>query len=454
MACAAIGPCFQLRIENDVTVFRSGASLRTTTVVTTDTKRADLRELLPDKGNGEPSLVVLAPPSFVPSTPPAVRGGTPSASRAAWTRTREVEPGEAARDLTIHRRGRAQGAGNEATVRVDDYVLFQRVRYVETIGDSADTRSANATAETLALELSRITQRTAETLLARDFDVEPLQRYLSTTGVKALRDLFVQSIDANADLPAVVEAAIAFFARESIDVPADLLRKAADGTLDLPAEGDALLTGLRRGLVKKTASLLRRRDATAEAPGAPVTPQELDPLLTPGDVARAFERSIEAVSGKPAAAWNEGLLRGADGLYGSFGGALFDPDLGADSVHWTTRVRMPGMLLRTTGVPLRSGEVLWVFLSSDLALRQTACTAESIVLDERAIAALGGSAADAGPAEILELLTELGAGRERRPIRSKCQTLTRALEGDPAARELVRKHGDFEAARRILGLQP
>jgi hypothetical protein len=148
------------------------------------------------------------------------------------------------------------------------------------------------------------------------------------------------------------------------------------------------------------------------------------------------------------------LTRSADDLYGSFGGALFDPDLGADSVSWTTRIRMPGLLLRTSGTPLPSGEILWHFLSCDLALRQTPCTAESIVLDDRAIAALGGTSSGIEAPAILELLAELGAGRERRPVKSKCQTLTDAVNGDAAARERLRKHDDFDTARRVLRLNP
>lgn len=453
----ALGPCFRLAVEVEVRVEQSAASQRTVRVETTDLAAASVRSALPQAPDPNCALVVLGAGEFQSEAPPAPapsgRDARKDAVRGVWSSVRRVAAGDRATDLSLHRRGKAPGASNEARVLLEDFVLFRRIRYHESIRDSATPESMGAAAERVASQLSEIAARAAADLFSGSYDARPLLEYLRGPGRHALARLIVTVIDANDDVASSSETIALAFAREGIDLDGEALRRLLSGN---PKNDDAarLQADLRAGISRRVASLLRRPGATAENPGTPVLAAEIDALASGTATAEAFARASESVFGASGKGLESAFADAGSDLFGSFGGSAFDPDLGATTIRWRTRVHLPGMLLRTSGTPLLDGSVLWLSLSKDLAQRATPLTAESLLLDDRAIASLGGTSSGTGPADLLLVLQSLSHGRELRPDPRLLETLREAVAGNAEARARVRDGADFEAAREVFGLKP
>ncbi|HKE00746.1 MAG TPA: hypothetical protein VKE69_07045 [Planctomycetota bacterium] len=438
LALLASGPCFELRIATEVDVRADGSSLRKVDIETTD----------PDKA----ALAALGDPAASGASIVARLEGFEVASKARRAqRTRRIEPGERARDIALQRHGRGPAASNDAIVRVDDYVLFRRVRYRETIRDGTERGGVAAAMEPVTELLSRTLSRAANDLLSAGYELDRLRAYFRGDGRRALQDIAVGVVEASDDEIAAVDTALAVFAREGVTVNGPALRRLLGGeSTDVKEDLEAVETSLRDGCLAKVASLLRRRGTTPDAPGPAVAPAELQFLLAEDLVASTIERALVAETGS-----DEGLKRlwsdRESDLFGCFGGAAFDPSLGADTVRWRTLVRMPGQPLRTNGAPLSDGTILWLQRSGDLAHRTTLLEAESLVLDDGAIAALGGNSSGLTAEDLLELLSDLGMGRDRVPKPKRVAELRAAASGDRAARERISSEGgEYDVVCRIL----
>lgn len=436
------GPCFQLRISSDVEVHSDGASRRTTVVERTDADKIAFDTGSDARDGKPPALRVVLDDAFR-----AERSAEPGVMRVARTRT--VEPLQRARDVALRRDERGPAAANDALVRADDFVLFRRIRYHETIRDAADRDTSSAAGRKLGDLVAAATSRAAADLLGSTYDLGPLNRWLLGAGKQAFGDLLVASLETGLDPAGGADAMLAVFEREAIAVDAERLRRLVAGEPGGEADLEAFAESLARGAIAKTASLLRRRGATDASPGEPIAPEELAFLRREDAVSDAFARAFEAVAGDRSA-FQAAAEKAGPELFGCFGGALFDPSLGGETVRWRTQLRMPGRLVRTNGAPLSDGSILWLKLSNDLAMRATTLEAESVVLDDRAVAALGGDVSGFSTDDALEALADLGLGRERAPNRERVGLLAKAVAGEAAARAEVAGGDAYETVRRLF----
>lgn len=439
---ALAGPCFQLRIETEVRVDESGSSTRQVLVESTDTARVGLA--LPSSPTSADKLVVFPVAAFTADGP--APQGPPS---ARWSSTQRLDPGETARDLEIGRPSGGARATQRAQILTEDYGVFRRVRYREQIRDGGSAESQIASAQKIAKSVSDLLRSAAQELLGNAYRLDELDGYLRGRGMTAFVDLWRLAGQIGDAPRESVDGMLALAQREGFAIDGPKARAFLEKTITSDLELANLGRSLRDAALRKLASLLRRHGATPEHPGSPVAVEELsfllDGELVLGALRRASERTLGSQNGL-----DQLLQAGGTDLYGCFGGAFLDPNLGDESVQWRTTLSMPGMLLRTNGVPLRDGRVLWLLLSTDLSMRTTQFEAESIVLETNRIVSLGGRKTTADPEEILTLLSELGAGKDRAPRRSLTDALRAAADGDAEQRARVLKDSSFELVRKTF----
>ncbi|MFN0205942.1 MAG: hypothetical protein ACKVS6_06475 [Planctomycetota bacterium] len=445
----AAGPCFKVDIETNVKIERDGSSARHVSITTDQFKHAALLTELPQNPDKELALVILTNNGFdrVPRGP-----GIPS-DGSKWTRTRGANANERVSDLSLHRRGRGEGATNEAIVTVDQYIIFQRIRYKETIRDSATRESMTQAADKVASQFSEALKLASRELLSSSFDLKVFENYLQTAFRKEFREFLVRTIGAHGNFSEMLrvlgDSLTASAIPYDFNALARLLKSESLATDDL----ELTLNSIVDGMLTKLATLLRRPGATPENPGQPVKAEELILLKTPGLAEQAISRALENQSNSTIRKFDELVQSAGSELFGSFGGAAFDPDLGSAEIRWKTTLQMPGRLLKTSGVPLEDGSILWLQLKSDLATRVNVQEAESIVMDARAITALGGNASNVTAEQILELLATLGDGRERTPNRECIAILKNAMDGTEEATAIMKKDDRLEPVRRILQIK-
>ncbi|MBL8693032.1 MAG: hypothetical protein JNJ88_02950 [Planctomycetes bacterium] len=437
-----VGPCFQLRIETEVRVDESGSSTRQVLVESTDTGLVSLA--LPSSPAAPSKLIAYPLASFTADGP-----GPKGPPSARWSSSQRLDPGETARDLEIGRPSGGARATQRAQVLTEDYGVFRRVRYREQIRDSGSADSQIASAQKIAKSVSEVLRSAAQELLGNAYRLDELDGYLRGRGMTAFVELWRLASQLGESPRESVDGMLALAQREGFAIDGPKARALLEKTMSSEQELADLGRSLRDAALRKLASLLRRHGSTPEHPGSPVAAEELsflhDAELVLGAFRRASERTLGSQNGL-----DQMLHAGGTDLYGCFGGAFLDPDLGDDSVQWRTTLSMPGMLLRTNGVPLQDGRVLWLLLSTDLSLRTTQFEAESIVLETNRIVSLGGRKTTADPEEILILLSELGAGKDRAPRRSLTDALRAAAEGDAEQRSRVLKDPSLELVRKIF----
>jgi hypothetical protein len=451
-ALLALGPCFRLRIDTDVSVQPDGSSIRNVVVSTNQPKHASLMTELPTDVPKDIALVVLTNGGFVKTTLPPAFGqpGKDEKDSVAWGRSRGVPAMQKTTDLTMHRRGEAAGGGNEAVVTVDDYVVFQRICYRETIRDSATRESVRTASESLASRISDVLKHTFREMLGANYELKHLENWLQTDFRRDLRDTISRLLELRGSISEIAAAIDDALTLSGIAFDRAAFHRMVSSPSPEREDTQKVADSIVDGTIAKIASLLRRRGATDEEPGAPVTAAELQSLKAPNAFEEAFNRGIEKL-GDPNIHKLDDLFHSAGSeLFGSFGGAMLDPDLDSAEIRWRTVLRMPGQLLRTNGVPLHDGSVLWMQLPSDLGARSTLQEAESIVFNTRAISTLGGDVSGVTPEDILELISELGEGRSRAPEPKKVKRLRDALESEPDLRAKILRSDDLDRVRTLL----
>ncbi len=440
------GPCFQLRIDTSVAVNEDGSARRTVEIRSTDTTKISVRRPNEPGGFGGLALAVLLDGSF--TTLPVVSSG--DKKPGAWSRTHRFERNEIARDVVLARRDTGPRASNAAVVHVDDYALFDRLRYRESIADGTDRAGMSEAARKIATLATEILVTAARDLLGAAYELADLEEWLRGEGHALLVRFVVDLVDAGEDHDAMLEACSAALRSASLATDdARLRRLVVPGVAKEPGDDAAFVRDFETAVHRRLTSLLRRPRTTRESPGAPVQEQELSFLRDHDLIQSTFQRAVLRITGSKDGL-GDALEEAGSHLFGCFGSSFLDPSLGGDSVRWRTVLRMPGQILRTTGVPLRDGSILWLHLSKDLAHRTQLLEADSIVFDEGAVALLGGRLDGVGPEEILELLSILGSGRDRVPDPRLVGPLADAVRGDPTARQKVLKDGDYETVRQIL----
>ncbi|MBI3818335.1 MAG: hypothetical protein HY286_06555 [Planctomycetes bacterium] len=448
------GPCLELAIQTDVHVLPSGDSTRHVIVETSDPSDCDLRSELPGGEHVSQVLFVIADPAFQPANietfdsqlSPKIKKDS---KRRAWETTKSISAGTKTSDLTIVRRGETAGATNEATVRVDSFVLFRKITYVEIVRDTATRESMAAATAQVASTVSEVVKRAGRALLSDQYDLTDFENYLQSGFRRSFARMLVNMLDEDPDRPSGLMAVLDAMIQEGIPAPVEKIEDILSGKETDELVKNEVLENLKRAFTTKIASLLKRKGATKENPGLPIKPEELSGIYNPGLLDSTLQRAMVDVTGKESSF--EDLFKSAGGqLFGNFGGVMMDPELGSARTRWRTVVSMPGQMLRSNGVPLRDGRVLWLHLSGDMALRSTRHEAESIELDRTAIASVGGDASNLKPEDYLELLSALGNGRDRKPNPKLIATLRAAVDGDASARHKVEKGDDFETVAKIL----
>lgn len=450
------GPCFEVNIYSDADVLENGDSRRRVVIEISDT---DHCKLLPELPRGEakgPALVILTTPGFeqmlhLPENTRFTQNElAPDPKQAAFTRTKTVRAGERTSDVTLVRQGEKDGAANEAAVRVDDYILLKRIQYLEIVKDNATRESMSDAAGELASTFSEIIKKTLRPLLTPQYDISDLENYLQTGFRKAFARMLVNALDEDSSRPSGMEAILDALIAEGIPIHQELILDLQNGKTELDAALSKITDDFERAFSIKLASLLRRAGSTKENPGEPVKPEELTLLFARNVLNPALDRAVIEVTGDSKDALTKLLEKAGGRFFGSFGGVILDPTLDSAKIRWRTILTMPGQLLRTNGVPLRNGSILWLHLGADLALRQTRREAESIIMNPAAVAVLRGNVTDLSSEDLLELLASLGSGRERKPNSEIIKLVKSAIDGDADALKKLNAKKEWKAVQKIL----
>lgn len=446
----------EVAIHTEVTVEPGGEMRRRVLIEYSNRDECELRTTAAADDTKKPALSIFteaggAQLAEVPAETQLSAQSIKDGKCIAHERVRAVRAGERVSDATILRRGATAGASNTAAVRVDNYIIFRKYTYLEIIQDSATRESMGAAAAKIATNISEIVKKALRDSLAQQYDLSELESWLQSDFRRTLAPALVRILDEDPERPSGLEAIVDAMLQEGIHVNSDRILQFLNGTNRNPGSEEEILRDLDQGVRTRIASLLKRPGSTPANPGAPVKAGEFENLFHTETFKANLEKAFREVTGGGAGL--DSLFKDYGGeLFGSFGGVAFDPELGSLSFRWRTLLTMPGQLLKTNGVPMRDGRILWLHLASDLALRSTRREAESIVIDRNAISSLGGDAANLAPEELLELLTSLGRGRDRRPVEEKIQLLQKIIRGDEDRNVLLRRD-EYASLVRILKIK-
>ncbi len=277
--------------------------------------------------------------------------------------------------------------GARPALAVEDLVVLRRWVYTETYADpfgaaaigSALDRLAGIAAEALADELRR--------QMGSTVDTTAVERFVKTDA----RNLAAELLDARGRNPGDARRA----ARE-----ADFAKVLAKRGIAVAPAGDGGFWDAQQAALVEWS---RRRVAEAlSRPDAPVSSEALTFWPTAdtwtGRAQEALERrlgSSEELDGAVTPA-----LRAISGYYG---------DAGSPRFRFEAALEMPGRILATSGAPGRDG-IFWFLRDEDLGTAGRTLDAESVVLDDEKLRALGARR-ELEPAQLLQL-TDILARRD------------------------------------------
>lgn len=451
--CLAAGPCVELCVHVDVDVDPSGAARRSVYIETND--RANVEFIKPGaRSAGTAAWTVESDLDWNAlrgqnSKSQLTSGTTDGGKVICFDSVRQVEKGKQARDLQLIRRGESTGANNDARVTTEDFILFTKVVFRETIRDSATRDSMTAAAAVIASHFSEILKLTLRPHLEHAYDTKLLDQYLQKEFRSAFARCLVEAMEGVEGTPGGIRAFADALVQEGVPINETRLIAFFESPSNEADFIKDVKENLRDGLIRKVASLLRTPGPESSGGGREVPWNDLLSKYTDSALRETYATAFQRVLG--TAPDMEVLFSSGGGrLFGSFGGVAFDPVLGACSVRWRTALRMPGQMIQTNGVPLRDGRILWLQLSRDLALRANVQEAVSICIHRDAIAAIGGISKVLDGDEALELLSTLGTGRERTPNRDLLAILNRAVSGETAALEEIHRDARLKPVVRIF----
>ncbi len=420
-----LAACPETRVEVTTEVQSAGTVLRTVRIRTTDDDRpAPLPEDLRDPA---PGYVVLRRGEGVLEA----TGSFPAA---------EVPPA-----FAFVAEGMARQAGSSTTYRAEDWVLYTRHRFQETVRDVVDPDDIRDALDEGAGVLVDLLRRSFQELLGEDFDATVLRARLDGDLRRLLREVVFLSwqilgTSREPFLEVLPDRLAPLLRRHGLDLTAADLATTLEGDEDAPETRrvrQAVAAWLQAGLVPRKGG-----------ERVPVVP-DLEPLLFDGPFGASFQVAVRQHFGSEAAFrdwWKQLELR----IFGIFGQGR--------ELRFHLRVHMPGELLRSSGWLDNAGWSFLEFPARDAYPSGAGITCESVEWNGTALAALPGLSLVTDNATALAWTWVLGEGPEGGPEPARADLLRRCVAArslaplEEAIAELAEQGREGEVRRRLEGL--